>query len=112
MSEEQSGMTLRFKRMKDEVTLKRALIGLLMSMPISGPAVWKTAEVALETRDQWIEMREEVPKLKAEIEALKAQKEAVALHDRRLDKIERWKCVIGWNPHEEPRDRDRVCTAE
>jgi hypothetical protein len=105
------------RRSRDHINWKRVALYVFGSMPVWGPTTWGGVSYALKVRDQLVEMQAEVPALRREIDNLKLvagekHQDQIEIHERRLDRIERWKCVIGWDPHEESRNRDRVCPEE
>jgi replication-associated recombination protein RarA len=105
------------RRHNDKINWKRVATYVLGSMPLWGPTAWGATNYAIQLRDQWTVMQKELPELRREVDELKKvakedHKGTLDLHERRLDKIERWKCILGWDPHKEPRNRDRVCPEE
>lgn len=111
-----SGGKIRTRK-SDKIDWPRVAKYVLISMPVWGPTTWGAVNYGIQIRDQWTLMQKEVPALRREIDELKkVAKEdhtgQLALHERRLKKVERWKCILGWDPHSEPRDRDRVCLEE
>lgn len=97
------------RRTTDHVSLRRILLSLAMSTPITVPGIWQGGKAALDAHAQWVELN----KLPARIAALEAKLEEVDPHEAEIERLKRWQCIIGWDPPKSilPRDQRAQCRA-
>lgn len=96
------------RRATDHVNWRKIAIYVLGSLPISGPTMWKGVTTVLDLRDQWIKQQTAVVELQKVHAADELHEEKIQALERRVKKLERWKCVLGWNPPE-TKDPNRRC---
>lgn len=93
------------RRSGDVISMQRIVMALLASTPLTIPGVIKGGQMVLDIHMQWIEMQKDHERL----HEIERQLAVADPHEKRLDSLERWKCVLGWDP---PKTRLRGSTAQ
>ena len=91
------------RRTSDHVSMKRIVLSLLASTPLTIPGIIQGGRMLLDVHEEWVALRAisgRVESLQKENESLKA---LLMDSDDRIALLERWHCRLGWDP---PRTRD------
>jgi hypothetical protein len=103
------------RRKDDHVDWWKVARVVAFSSPLWGPGLWQTVSVGLQVHAQWLVFQ----KLPAKIAELEEAAEAHEDLDKRLASLERYRCVLGYDPGGAfgkasilPRDRRSECRTE